>query len=140
MGADGAAPSESTRVEIEGLSENDIADSLGMNLEPSIESLKDAGAGDAVEITIEPEIEQFGPAGLNSTDSGTPGIDQQMEAASSAPVSIPPDQVEAALENVIRKMFGPRIDTVIIEAIEKAVRSDIEKIKKELIRGASEDS
>ncbi|MCJ7772601.1 MAG: hypothetical protein MUP22_05650, partial [Desulfobacterales bacterium] len=70
----------------------------------------------------------------------TAQIDQQKQTVTSEPFSIQPDQLEELVEKVISKMFGKKIDSKIMDVIERAVKTDIEKIKKELLKGATDDS
>jgi hypothetical protein len=46
------------------------------------------------------------------------------------------EQVEAALERVIKKMFYDKIDRILVEVIEKTVTREIERIKGVLLEDA----
>jgi len=59
----------------------------------------------------------------------------EKETASDAPVPIPlsPEQVDEALERVIKKMYADKIDSILTEVIEKTVTKEIEQLKALLI-------
>ena len=48
------------------------------------------------------------------------------------------EKFEAALERVIKKVYHEKIDRLLLEAIEKTVTREIEKLKKALLEGASD--
>ena len=48
------------------------------------------------------------------------------------------EQVEAALERVIKKMFHEKIDRLLVDTIEKTVTREIEKLKKALLDDATD--
>jgi hypothetical protein len=50
-----------------------------------------------------------------------------------APVSVTPEQVEEALERVIKKMFSEKIEGILIGVIEKAVAKEINRLKSALL-------
>ncbi len=50
-----------------------------------------------------------------------------------APVSVTTEQVEEALERVVKKMFSEKIDGILIEVIEKAVAKEIDRLKSALL-------
>jgi hypothetical protein len=43
------------------------------------------------------------------------------------------DQLEAALESVIKKMVGDKIDHLLNDAIEKSVSAEIARLKEQLL-------
>ena len=47
------------------------------------------------------------------------------------------EQIEAALERVIKKMFYEKIDGILVEVIEKTVKSEIERLKNILLEEES---
>ena len=59
----------------------------------------------------------------------------EKETASDAPAPIPlsPEQVDEALERVIKKMYADKIDSILTEVIEKTVTKEIEQLKALLI-------
>jgi hypothetical protein len=59
-------------------------------------------------------------------------------AIGSESLSIPQDQLEQALERVIKKLYADKIETILVEVIEKTVKAEIERVKT-LIRDATGD-
>ena len=53
---------------------------------------------------------------------------------------ISPEQLDAALERVIQKMFYDRIDRVLVNVIEKRVKREINRIKTALLDEAGDDT
>ncbi|MEJ2656670.1 MAG: hypothetical protein P8012_05680 [Desulfobacterales bacterium] len=54
------------------------------------------------------------------------------------PDKVSGEQIEAALERVITKMFYEKIDRLLVDAIEKTVTREIEKLKKALLDDATD--
>jgi hypothetical protein len=54
-------------------------------------------------------------------------------ASPSEPVPLTEAQVEAALERTIHKIYGEKIEQLMIQAIEKTVKKEIERIKRALL-------
>ena len=52
-------------------------------------------------------------------------------------VDVSDEQVETALERVIKKMFYEKIDGILVEVIEKTVTSEIERLKNILLEDAA---
>ena len=63
------------------------------------------------------------------SDETDPGAAVQEDLAEQAVVSLTPQQLEAALERVIEKMFSEKIEKILSEVIEKTVTREIEKLK-----------
>lgn len=63
--------------------------------------------------------------------------DKAMDAALPEGVAISGEQLDAALERVIRKMFYDKIDRVLVEVIEKTVTKEIDRLKSILLEEAS---
>lgn len=60
------------------------------------------------------------------------------EAAPKAePLLVSPDQVEAAVERVVRGMVSDRLEAMLMEVLEKAVAKEIQRIKHALLADAS---
>jgi hypothetical protein len=54
--------------------------------------------------------------------------------AASPPLdALPPEQIEAAVERVITRLYSTRIETIILQAIQKAVTREIERLKNEVL-------
>jgi len=49
------------------------------------------------------------------------------------------EQVEAAVERVVRRMFSDRIETMLMDVLEKAVNEEIQRVKKALLAGSPEN-
>ena len=61
-----------------------------------------------------------------------------VEAAPKAePLLVSPDQVEAAVERVVRDMLSDRLEAMLMEVLEKAVAKEIQRIKHALLADAS---
>jgi hypothetical protein len=137
---------ESVPLELESTQDSDIADSLGMNLETNASLSQNAKEIDEVELTIEPDLDGLKPE-ATPFESETPidmsvntaQMDQFNQSTSSEPIHIQPGQLEEAVERVIVKLFSGKIDSMIMDVIEKVVKTDIEKIKKELLKGTMVD-
>jgi hypothetical protein len=56
-----------------------------------------------------------------------------------APTVLQSEELEAALENVIRKMFAEKIDQLLNDAIEKTVSTEIARLKEQLLGDALEE-
>ncbi|MEE8430011.1 MAG: hypothetical protein V3S16_02065 [Candidatus Desulfatibia sp.] len=94
--------------------EDDFVDSLGMEIGAEDEEDEDAA---------EPEETAAEPADTVPAE----GIDVSSE------------QLDAALERVIKNMFYDKIDSVLVEVIEKTVSKEIERLKKILTEEVSGD-
>lgn len=71
-------------------------------------------------VEIEPEEESLEEFGTISS--------QEQE-----PISVTAEQLEAALERVIVKMFSEKIEGILVEVIEKAVAKEIDRLKTALL-------
>ena len=47
--------------------------------------------------------------------------------------SLTPEKIDRALERTIEKLYGQRIESLLVEVVEKKVSAEIEKIKKSLL-------
>ncbi len=94
--------------------EDDFVDSLGMEIGTEDEEDEDEA---------EPEETAAEPADTVPAE----GID------------ISSEQLDAALERVIKNMFYDKIDSVLVEVIEKTVSKEIERLKKILTEEVSGD-
>jgi hypothetical protein len=132
---------EGKQLEIENARDNDITDSLGIDLESNINLSEEVKAENEITSAIDPELNnlesglgQFKTEASKGMEYNATQEDQQNQ-----PISIQPDQLEKTVEKVITKMLTKNIDKIIIDVIEKAVKTDIEKIKKELLKGTTDD-
>lgn len=94
--------------------EDDFVDSLGMEI--GTEDEEDENAAELEETAAEP-ADTF-PA-------------EEIDVSS--------EQLDAALERVIKNMFYDKIDSVLVEVIEKTVSKEIERLKKILTEEVSGD-
>ena len=69
------------------------------------------------------------------------GAEEEDEAADTdlpEALDVAPEQVDAALERVIQKMFYDKIDRVLVNVIEKRVKREIDRIKTALLDEAGD--
>lgn len=92
--------------------EDDFMESLGMEIDDD----EDEDAADA----------QAAPAPSPGADLG--GFPE-----------ITPEQVDAALERVVQKMFYDRIDRILVDVIERRVKREIDRIKGILMDESGDD-
>ncbi|GAB6906718.1 conserved hypothetical protein [Desulfosarcina cetonica] len=67
---------------------------------------------------------------LEAAETGTAPIPVE-EAGAAPPIS--EAQVEAALERVIKKIYGEKIERLLVETIQRTIGQEIEKIKADII-------
>jgi len=138
---------EGEQLEIETATDGNIADSLGMDLESKISLTEDSETEGNIKSAIEPDLEnlvieteEFETEKHENIERDTSQVDLQKQPVSPEFFSIQPEQFEKVVENVIKKMIAEKIDSILIDVIEKAVKTDIEKIKQELLKGTTDDS
>jgi hypothetical protein len=119
-------------LDIEDRTDDELFDSMGMNLEadllPSSEdsseldfNLSTQELSDAIDLL---------DAKLAEEPPQPPAVD---EADIQPAAMVGQDQLEAALENVIKKMVGDKIDHLLNDAIEKSVSAEIARLKEQLL-------
>jgi hypothetical protein len=119
-------------LDIEDHTDDELFDSMGMNLEadllPSSEdsneldfNLSTQELSDAIDL-LDAELAEEPPQ--------PPAVD---EAAIQPAAMVGQDQLEAALESVIKKMVGDKIDHLLNDAIEKSVSAEIARLKEQLL-------
>jgi hypothetical protein len=119
-------------LDIEDRTDDELFDSMGMNLEadllPSSEdsseldfNLSTQELSDAIDLL---------DAKLAEEPPQPPAVD---EADIQPAAMIGQDQLEAALESVIKKMVGDKIDHLLNDAIEKSVSAEIARLKEQLL-------
>ena len=62
--------------------------------------------------------------------------DKQEKDLVSETLSLSPEQIDEALERIIKRMYSEKIESMIVEMIGKAVTREIERIKGTLTDGA----
>ncbi|MBC2732836.1 MAG: hypothetical protein HF981_00580 [Desulfobacteraceae bacterium] len=119
-------------LDIEDHTDDELFDSMGMNLEadllPSSEdnseldfNLSTQELSDAIDLL---------DAKLAEEPPQPPTVDEpDIQPAA----MVGQDQLEAALENVIKKMVGDKIDHLLNDAIEKSVSAEIARLKEQLL-------
>ncbi len=87
-----------------------------------------------VDEAIEEEMDTVSDTEDDFVDSLGMELEPEEEEGEDFPETreVDPKEVEDALERVIRKMFYEKIDSILVEAIEKTVTQEIERIKKAL--------
>ncbi len=125
-------------LDIEENKEEDLFDSLGMNLEPE---LQDSEAGSDLDFNLSTQELSDAIDLLDAKLAEEPPLDTPADTAPAAalPTTISEAQLESALENVIRKMFAEKIDLLINAAIEKNVTAEIEHLKNQLLKDTTEE-
>ena len=119
-------------LDIEDRTDDELFDSMGMNLEadllPSSEdsseldfNLSTQELSDAIDLL---------DAKLAEEPPQPPAVD---EADIQPAAMVGQDQLEAALESVIKKMVGDKIDHLLNDAIEKSVSAEIARLKEQLL-------
>ena len=64
--------------------------------------------------------------------------DEAADTDLSEGLDVAPEQLDAALERVIQKMFYDRIDRILVNVIEKRVKMEIDRIRKALLDEAGD--
>jgi hypothetical protein len=125
-------------LDIEERSDDQLFDSLGMNLEADLlPSEEDAG-----ELDFNLSTQELSDA-IDLLDAKLAEEPPKPPAAAEgelrAPTTLQSEELEAALENVIRKMFAEKIDHLLNDAIEKTVSTEIARLKEQLLGDAPEE-
>lgn len=119
-------------LDIENQKEEALFDSLGMNMEADLlQAETDTG-----ELDFNLSTQELSDA-IDLLDAKLAEEPRKAPPAEAEhihpPASLEPGQLEAALENVIRKMFGEKIDRLLNEAIEKTVSAELARLKDQLL-------
>jgi len=116
-----------------------LFDSIGMNLEADLLPSSD----DSSELDFNLSTQELSDAidlldaKLAEEPPKAPAVeDVRLDPAT----SLESDQLEKALENVIKKMMGEKIDHLLNDAIEKTVSAEITRIKEQLLGDNPEKS
>ncbi len=85
------------------------------------ETVSSSGAGQDDVIDLNEVVEDY--AAVDGVVEGVPGL------------SLTPQQIDRALERVVEKLYGQRIESLLLQVVQNKVSADIEKIKKALHEG-----
>ena len=123
-------------IEIDNYLDDEFVDSADLTLELDVS--KDLSEDNAHGISLEPEEEsdELGQLIADVVEDTQQKDVYENETVSDTPEPVPlsPEQVDEALERVIKKMYADKIDTILTEAIEKTVTKEIEKLKALLLK------
>jgi hypothetical protein len=115
-------------IEIDHYLDDEFVDSadLGLELYDSEDKKQD--------ISLEPEeeadnLEQLIAEVVEDTQQKTAHEKETASDDTTEPVPLSPEQVDEALERVIKKMYADKIDSILTEVIEKTVTKEIERLK-----------
>lgn len=144
---------------VEGVEESTSGDLEFAEMNLDIEERKDEGLFDSLEMNMEADLlqpdDETGELDFNlSTQELSDAIDLLDAKLAEEPPKVPPaddkqvirpeslaaDELEAALEKVIRKMFGDKIDRLLDNAIEKTVSAEIARLKDQLLGDGPDES
>ena len=104
---------------------------------PEFDEESDFDFLDASDTLLEPEADTPMPGAGTGLAPAAFGEGREPDPAGPAPgVRLSDEQVEAAVERVIRKMYADKIDAILVEAIEKTVSEEIDRLKNLLNQGA----
>jgi hypothetical protein len=119
-------------LDIENRKEEGLFDSLGMNMEADL--LDDENETGDLDFNLSTQelsdaIDLL-DAKLAEEPPQAPPVE---EVRATTPEALEVDQLEAALEKVIRKMFAEKIDKLLDDAIERTVAAEIARLKDQLV-------
>jgi len=125
-------------LDIEEGSDDGLFDSMGMNLEADLLPSEE----DASELDFNLSTQELSDA-IDLLDAKLaeepPQAPEMEEPALGGPAALQSEELETALENVIRRMFAEKIDHLLNEAIEKTVSTEIARLKEQLLGDAPEE-
>lgn len=119
-------------IEIDNYLDDEFVDSTDLGLE--LDAPEDKKSEDKKQdISLEPEEEsdELGQLIADVVEDTQQKVAYEKETASDTPEPIPlsPEQVDEALERVIKKMYADKIDSMLTEVIKKTVTKEIERLK-----------
>jgi len=126
-------------LDIEDRNEDQLFDSMGMNLEADLLPAEE----DTSELDFNLSTQELSDA-IDLLDAKLaeepPPQAPAAESNLDEPRALRSEEVETALENVIRRMFGEKIDQLLNEAIEKTISAEIARLREQLLGDAPEES
>ncbi len=144
----GSSEVELTRQNGNSKPENESEEDLGAsffndNVDPVVNGKEQINENNAVgEDIILREIEKHFPLKEGSDHPRIPDVDlfisefsgEITEKTDDDYIKINPDELEAALEKVIQKMFADKIETILLQVAERIVSQDIDILKEYLLK------
>lgn len=119
-------------LDIENNPDDDLFDSLNMSLEADL--LPSGDDSDELDFNLSTQELSDAIDLLDAKLAEDPPKPPAMDKARIEPSSpLGSDQLETALENVIKKMMGEKIDHLLNDAIEKTVSAEIARLKEQLL-------
>jgi len=139
-GAEGSIPSDEAAVEPSAEDESGfdavVEDPLAATVELEEGFDEDLGIDDD-------EDDFVGSMGMeiggDEEDEDVSDFEETADIAPAEGVDVSEEQLDAALERVIKNMFYDKIDRVLVDVIEKTVKNEIERLKSLLLEEASGD-
>jgi hypothetical protein len=119
-------------LDIDDRKDDELFDSMGMNLEADLLPSSE----DSSELDFNLSTQELSDAIdlLDAKLAEEPPKPPAVEDADIQPAAmVGQDQLEAALESVIKKMVGEKIDHLLNDAIEKSVSAEIARLKEQLL-------
>ncbi len=121
--------------EVIDLAEIDLDDEIPLSLDPDV--TEEPAADSAGQIDLEPDEEQPDTVPEETETAVREEPQEAVPVVDAAPgstvdVSFTDEQLEAALERTVEKLYAEKIERLMIETIEKTVTREIEKIKRSL--------
>jgi hypothetical protein len=135
--ADGELSFADTDLEVEETGEEGLFESLGMSLEADFHGAEDES--DSLDFNLSTQELSDAIDMLDAKLSEEPEPAASREDVREMPADIASDKLEKAIENVIRRMFGEKIDRLLNAAIEKTVSAEIATLKAQLLKDMPED-
>ena len=123
--ADASATDSDTETDFEHEVESDIIDRLGMELDAEVDLDDDTTATFIQAAASIPASESSPQVPVTLTDGSLSSIAQE--------------QIDAAVERVIKNMFSEKIEKMIVTALEKAVKEEIHNVKNLLLEELSDE-
>ena len=118
-------------IEIDYYLDDESIDSADLALELNVS--KNLSEDNAHDISLEPEekSDELGQLISDLVEDTQQKTAHEKETISDPPEPVPlsPEQVDEALEKVIKNMYADKIDSILTEVIEKAVTKEIEQLK-----------
>ncbi|MCJ7615669.1 MAG: hypothetical protein MUO43_03935 [Desulfobacterales bacterium] len=110
-------------IEIDHYLDDEIVDSADLDSESDVSK----------DLSLEPEEESYELgqliADVVENTQQEAAYEKKTPSDTPEPITLSPEQVDEALERVIKKMYSDKIDSMLTEVIEKTVTKEIERLK-----------